>query len=61
MDCKKNCAKKIAAYFEPHREKREYYEKNHIEVDGIIETGIKKARAVASETMADVYAAMSMG
>jgi len=61
VDCKKNCATKIAAYFEPHREKRNYYEKNLKEVDEIIETGINKAQTVASETMADVYAAMSMG
>jgi tryptophanyl-tRNA synthetase len=61
VDCKKNCATRIAKFFERHREKREYY-LNHInEVKDIIETGNKKARMVAQATMADVHAAMNMG
>lgn len=61
VDCKKNCATRIAKFFERHREKREYY-LNHInEVEDIIETGNKKARTVAQATMADVHAAMNMG
>jgi len=59
--CKKNCAEKIAAYFEPHREKRVYYEQNLHEVKDIIASGIQKARAEAAKTMHDVYSAMRMG
>lgn len=61
VDCKKNCAAKIASYFEPHREKRNYFENHLSEVNDIIDTGIKKAKKVASETMQDVAAAMKMG
>jgi tryptophanyl-tRNA synthetase len=61
VDCKKNCALKIAAYFAEHREKRAYYEQNITEVDDIIENGIHKAREVARATMADVHDAMKMG
>ncbi len=61
VDCKKNCASKIADFFAPLREKRAYYLKNLNEVDDIIDSGIKKARSVAQETMHDVYSAMKMG
>jgi len=61
VDCKKNCAKKIADYFEVHREKRNYYETHISEVDEIIDEGINKASSVAKQTMSDVYNAMKMG
>ncbi len=61
VDCKKNCAAKIANYFAPIREKRAYYEKNLKEVDDIIDSGINQARKEASNTMNDVYNAMKMG
>ena len=61
VDCKKNCAKKIADYFAPLREKRAYYLDHISEVDEIIDTGIIRARAVAQETMQAVYSAMKMG
>jgi tryptophanyl-tRNA synthetase len=61
VDCKKNCATKIADFFGPHREKREYY-LNHIsEVKDIIENGNAAARKVAESTMDDVHKAMKMG
>ncbi len=59
--CKKNCADKIARYFEPVREKRRYYEEHPGEVREIIDAGIKKATAVAQQTMDDVHEAMHMG
>lgn len=61
VDCKKNCAAKIAKYFEPSRDKRAYYENNLNEVDDIIDSGIKRARNEAANTMSDVYNAMKMG
>lgn len=59
--CKKNCAEKIAQFFQPVREKRMYYEKNPNEVKDIISSGIKKATDVAKHTMSDVREAMQMG
>ena len=61
VDCKKNCAQKIANYFAPLREKRAYYLDHIQEVDEIIDAGIVKARAVAQETMQAVYSVMKMG
>jgi tryptophanyl-tRNA synthetase len=61
VDCKKNCASKIADFFGSHREKREYY-LNHIsEVKDIIDNGNAVARKVAESTMDDVHKAMKMG
>ena len=59
--CKQNCSKKIADYFEPKREKRDQYEKQPDDVQDVLNTGIKKARHVAEQTMNDVYKAMKMG
>ncbi len=59
--CKQNCAQKIADYFAPLREKRVYYENHLDEVWDILDTGTKKAKAVAQKTMEDVHKAMKMG
>jgi len=59
--CKQNCAKKIADYFAPLREKRAYYEAHPDEVQDILNSGIKKANEVAHRTMAEVHEAMQMG
>lgn len=61
VDCKNNCAAKIAVYFEPVREKRSYYDQNPDEVQDIIKTGVRKASEVARATMDDVHKAMKMG
>ena len=61
MDCKKNCAAKIANFFEPHRDKREYYLSHLSEVEDINENGNSEAQRVAQTTMADVHTAMKMG
>jgi tryptophanyl-tRNA synthetase len=61
VDCKKNCATKIADFFESHRTNRDYYEEHPKEVDDIIAEGIRKARQEAQKTMQDVYNAMHMG
>ena len=59
--CKQNCANKIAEYFAPMREKRAHYEQHPDDVYDILDTGIKKARAVAQKTMAEVHDVMQMG
>ncbi len=59
--CKQNCAQKIADYFAPMREKRAYYEQHPNDVYDILDTGIKKARTVARNTMEEVHNAMQMG
>lgn len=61
VDCKKNCAKKVADFFAPHREKRAYYLDHLSEVAEIIENGNRAARKVAESTMNDVHKAMKMG
>ena len=61
VDCKNNCAQKLASFFEPIREKRTYYENNISEVEDILDTGTKKAQKIAAETMDEVYNAMNMG
>jgi tryptophanyl-tRNA synthetase len=61
VDCKKNCAKKIADFFAPHRERRAYYINHLSEVQEIIENGNNAARKVAESTMGDVHKAMRMG
>ena len=61
VDCKNNCSKNLADFFAPIREKRIYYENNISEVKDILETGNKKAQAIADKTMADVHNAMKMG
>jgi tryptophanyl-tRNA synthetase len=61
VDCKKNCAIKIADFFAPLRERREYYINHLTEVEEIIENGNNTARKVAESTMDDVHKAMKMG
>lgn len=59
--CKQNLAKKMAAYLEPFREKRKDYESHPELVRDIIDDGNKRARAVAEQTMTEVYEVMKMG
>lgn len=59
--CKQNLAKHMAAYLEPFREKRTYYEEHPDLVSDIIEDGNKRARAVAEQTMTEVYDVMDLG
>ncbi len=59
VDCKKNCAAKIANFFEAHREKRESLSDDMI-MD-ILMDGETRARILARETMALVHDAMELG
>ncbi len=61
VDCKKNCAGRIAKYFEPLRQRRAEYERNPGLVDDILRDGISRARKVAKQTMNEVHQAMHMG
>lgn len=61
VDCKLNCASKIGAFFEPVREKRNYYENRMDEVLDILHDGEKKARIVAEKTMSEVHEKMNLG
>ncbi len=59
--CKQNCARKIADFFAPFREKRVYYENHLDEIHDVLNEGTKKAKAVAQKTMDEVHKAMKMG
>ena len=61
VDCKKNCAAKIADALAPVREKRVYYEAHLDEVKDMLADGERRGRAVAQETMQQVRAAMTIG
>ena len=59
--CKKKLAGKLAAYLEPFREKRNYYEQHVDEVIDIINQGNRVAQKIASQTMDNVHNAMKLG
>jgi len=61
VDCKKNCAEKIADILAPIREKRAYFEKNLNEVKDILADGEKRAHAEAQKTMQQVREVMKVG
>jgi tryptophanyl-tRNA synthetase len=61
VDCKLNCARKIADSLAPMREKREYFESRVDEVKSILLEGENKARLIAQSTMAEVRSAMGIG
>ena len=61
VDCKKKCTEKINQFLEPILAKRTYYENNIDEVKDILETGERKARAIAVETMGEVREKMKLG
>jgi len=61
VDCKRNCAAKIADVLLPIREKRARLESNIGEVKDILADGEKRARAAARVTMDEVHTAMKLG
>ncbi len=61
VDCKKNCADKIADALAPVREKREKYEAHLDEVKDVLSDGERRAEKVARETMDEVHKVMSLG
>jgi len=60
IECKDRIAKKLIEYFEPIKERREYYERHRDEVIDILREGSKKAREVASKTMEEVRNAIKI-
>ena len=61
VDCKKNCADKIADALAPVREKRQMYEAHLDEVKDVLSDGERRAEKVARETMDEVHKVMSLG
>lgn len=61
VDCKMNCANRIIAALEPHRERRAYYESHPEALRAILADGEERARAVAQQTMTEVHDAMGIG
>ena len=61
VDCKRNCADKIANTLAPVREKRAYFESHPDEVTNILSDGEARAKKVAHETMEEVHTVMSLG
>lgn len=58
LDCKKILIKNINQFLDPIREKRKQYE--NIEVDDILENGIKKAREKAAKIVGEVRELMKI-
>lgn len=61
VECKLKCSTKISDYFEPMREKRNYFESNRSEVIDILLSGEMRAKAVAESTMSQVREKMKLG
>lgn len=61
VECKLKCSTKISDYFEPMREKRNYFENNRSEVIDILLSGEMRAKAVAESTMSQVREKMKLG
>jgi tryptophanyl-tRNA synthetase len=60
IDCKKLAADALVTRFAPIWEKRHELESQTTRVDEVIEAGTKRARSVASQTMAEVNEAMKI-
>jgi tryptophanyl-tRNA synthetase len=61
VDCKMNLTDKLNGVLRPIREKRTELEKDTATVDKALKMGADRARARASDTMADVRKAMHLG
>ena len=61
FDCKMNCASKISDFFEPFREKRNYYMNRMDEVKDILSDGERRGKEIAIATMNEVHEKMKLG
>ena len=61
VDCKRELAQRLSDFLYPFREKRAELEKDISLVEDILHQGAKRARDVASSTMAEVREAMKLG
>jgi tryptophanyl-tRNA synthetase len=60
VDCKKKFAQNLADYFAPFRERRERYASDQDYVWDVLADGARRARAIASEVMAEVKEAVGL-
>ena len=60
VDCKRHLAASINSYLEPFRERRREYEARPGFVQEVLDDGAKKARAIAQETIEEVYEKMGL-
>ena len=60
VDCKRHLAGSINNYLEPFRERRREYETRPGFVQEVLEDGAKKARAMARNTLEEVYQKMGL-
>lgn len=61
VDCKKKLAAGVIEHFAPLRERRAGFESNPKALDEIIDTGCRRARRAAADTLAAVHDAMGIG
>lgn len=61
VDCKNNISDKISNFFLSVRKKRQQLENNKQYILDVLESGEKKAREIAENTMQEVRKAMSLG
>jgi tryptophanyl-tRNA synthetase len=60
VDCKRILSQNVTSAFEPFRERAERFRANPGEVRRILDEGAEKARAIASDTMAEVRRCMGL-
>ena len=60
VDCKRQLADGINRYFGPFRDRRREYEARPAFVDEVLDEGAKKAKAIGSETVAEVMGKMGL-
>jgi tryptophanyl-tRNA synthetase len=60
-DFKSAAAEDVVAYLAPVRERYEELRPDHAALEAVLAQGAEKARAIASDTLADVRAAMGIG
>jgi Tryptophanyl-tRNA synthetase len=60
VDCKKLLANNMNHYFEPFREKRAELSRHPEQIWDILDDGANRARAIASQTMQEVRAAIGL-
>ncbi len=61
VDCKVNLAESLIDFLTPFRERRTELDRDISQVEGILQEGAKRAREVASSTMAEVREVMKLG
>ena len=61
VDCKRQLAANINQFLEPLRERRRHYESRPGYVQEILHDGAKRARAIAAQTISEVYEKMGLG